>query len=326
MRDRERQIDALMREYAGSGAPGASVLVMRDGEVLVRKSYGMADLEARRPASPSTHYRLASITKQFTAAAVLDLAHRHKLSLDDSARRFIPSLPSYADRVTIRHLLTHTGGLADYEDHIPEGTSAQLTDADVLAIVEKRSSPEFDAGTRYHYSNTGYALLALIVERASGLSFADYLRSRIFTPAGMSTTVAHREGLSSVPDRAFGYSREGDIWTRTDQSLTSAVLGDGGVYSSIDELAHWTRALDEGRFAEAAEPMVETDQANVRYGFGWRIGARAGRRTIGHTGETRGFRNAWIRFPDERLSVIILTNRNEGSPNDLALRVADLFR
>jgi CubicO group peptidase (beta-lactamase class C family) len=326
MDDRNRQIDVLMRDYAGDAIPGASVLVVRNGEVIARKSYGMADLEARRPASSSTHYRLASITKQFTAAAILDLSERGTLSLDDSARRFLPALPAYADRITIRHLLTHTSGLADYEDHIPAGTTRQLTDADVLAITQRRSSPEFDAGTRYHYSNTGYALLALMVERASGVSFASYLRERIFTPAGMTTTVAHQEGISTIPDRAFGYSREGGRWTRADQSPTSAVLGDGGVYSSIDDLAQWLRALDEGRFAAAAEPVVDTDKANVRYGFGWRIGEHSGRRTISHTGETRGFRNALIRFPDERLAVVILTNRNEGSPNDIALRVADLFR
>jgi CubicO group peptidase (beta-lactamase class C family) len=323
--DQERRIDELMRAYDGEAVPGASVLVVRDGDVIFRKSYGMADLEERRAAAPSTHYRLASITKQFTAAAILDLAEGAKLSLDDSVRRFLPTLPPYADAITIRQLLTHTGGIADYEDLIPDGATRQLTDADVLALVAKRTWPEFLPGTRYHYSNTGYALLALIVERVSGMSFADSLRQRIFQPHGMRTSVAHQEGISTVPDRAFGYSRDGDRWTRTDQSLTSAVLGDGGIYASIDELTHWLGALEGGRFAEAARPLVETDDARVRYGFGWRVGEHKGRRTVGHTGETRGFRNALVRFPDEGVAVVILTNRNDGVPNEIALKIADLL-
>ena len=138
----------------------------------------------------------------------------------------------------------------------------------------------------------------------------------------MTTTVAHEEGISSVVNRAFGYSRDGDRWQRTDQSLTSAVLGDGGIYTSVDELVAWLRALDSGRFAEASIPRVDTDNPGVRYGFGWRIKDNI----VFHTGETIGFRNALVRFPKERLSVVVLTNRNEGHPYDIALAIADRIR
>ena len=156
-------------------------------------------------------------------------------------------------------------------------------------------------GSNWRYSNSGYALLALIVEKASGKGFPAFLRDEIFVPLRMETTVAHEEGISIVVNRAYGYSREGSSWHRTDQSNTSAVLGDGGIYTSADELVNWIRALDRGQFAEASVPRVDTATAGVRYGFGWRISEHQGRRVVAHTGETRGFRNALIRFPDEKL-------------------------
>lgn len=314
-------IDALMRDYAGE-VPGASVVVVRDDKVVFQKGYGGANLEERVAATPQTHYRLASVTKQFTAAAILTLAERGKLSLDDSIRKYLPSLPSYTDPITIRQLLTHTSGLIDYEDIIPEGTTRQLKDVDVLRLLEAQQPTYFAPGTSYRYSNTGYAFLALIVERASGRTFADFLNDNIFLPLGMKTTVAHEEGVSTVEHRAYGYSRTDNSWTRTDQSNTSAVLGDGGIYTSVEELVHWLRGLDRGKFEEATVPRVDTDKRGTRYGFGWRIADGV----VSHTGETRGFRNALVRFPKERLSVVVLTNRNEGQPYETAMKIAGLFR
>ncbi len=322
VREEGVNLDSLFHDYSGD-VPGASVIVIRRGKVVFRKAYGMANLEERIAATSDTHYRLASVTKQFTAAAILTLADQKKLSIDDPIRRWLPSLPPYADAITIRHLLTHTSGLIDYEDVIPSGTTKQLKDAGVLRLLETQTSTYFAPGTSYRYSNSGYALLALIVEKASGQRFADFLHDRIFAPLGMKTTVAHEEGISTVVHRAYGYSREGERWKRTDQSLTSAVLGDGGIYTSVDELVKWIRALESGRFAEAWVPRVDTDVKGVRYGFGWRIGEHDGRRVVSHTGESIGFRNALVRFPDEHLAVIVLTNRDEGRAYDLAVRVAD---
>jgi CubicO group peptidase (beta-lactamase class C family) len=311
-------VDALMRDYAGD-VPGASVLVVRDGRVLLRKSYGLANLEERIAATPDTHYRLASVTKQFTAASILLLG----IPLDDPITKYL-ALPDYANAITIRHLLSHTSGLPAYEDLIPAGTTQQLKDADVLRILAQQNTTYFSPGTRYRYSNTGYAFLALIVERVSGQRFADFLRESIFKPAGMNTTVAFEEGISTVPNRAYGYSRNGK-WHRTDQSLTSAVLGDGGIYTSTDDLVHWIAWLESGRFDRALKPETVTDDAAVQYGFGWRISEHGGRRLVAHTGETMGFRNALVRFPDQHLTVVVLTNRNEGVPYRIANEIADMF-
>ena len=240
------QVDALMRDYTGD-VPGASVLVLRDGQPIVRAGYGLADLETHTPATATTNYRLASVTKQFTAASILLLAEDGKLKLTDHVRKWLPTLPKAAEPITIRHLLTHTSGLIDYEDVIPDSFKAQLHDADVLKLLESQDRLYFHPGSDYRYSNSGYSLLALIVERASGRTFATFLRERIFQPLGMSNTVAHEDGISTVTNRAFGYTEEQGRWTRTDQSQTSAVLGDGGIYSSIDDLAKWDAALYDGR-------------------------------------------------------------------------------
>ncbi len=270
-------VDALMHPYDGR-VPGASVLVLKDGEPLLRRGYGLTDLEAGTAATPATNYRLTSVTKQFTAAAILLLAEDGKLSLDDPVKRWLPSLPAAADAITLRQLLSHTSGLIDYEDHVPEGFAGQLHDADVLHILEGQDRTYFAPGSAYRYSNSGYALLALAVGRASGQDFATFLRERIFRPLRMDATVAHRDGVDTVAHRAWGHSLVDGRWERTDQSQTSAVLGDGGIYSSIDDLARWDAALYDDRLLSARSralmftPATATGEPDVpHYGFGWRL-------------------------------------------------------
>ncbi|WP_342315755.1 serine hydrolase domain-containing protein [Lysobacter sp. FW306-1B-D06B] len=318
-------IDALMRQYDGP-VPGASVLVLRDGDAVVRRTYGMADLEAGVAATPATHYRLASISKQFTATAVLLLAQDGRLGLDDPVRRWLPSLPAAADTVTIRHLLTHTSGLIDYEDVMDPADPRQVHDADVLRLLESQDRTYFAPGAGYRYSNSGYALLALIVERASGQRYAQFLRERIFLPLHMDDAVAFEAGISQVRDRAYGYSFVDGAWKRTDQSTTSAVLGDGGIYASIDDLAKWDAALYDGRLLPvetsraAFTPATQTDDPDVQYGFGWRITGE----TLWHSGESIGFRNVIVRWPKRHLTVVVLTNRDDPEPYETAKKISAL--
>ena len=312
-----------MCAYSGA-VPGACVLVLHEGVPVVRQAYGMADLEREIASTSASNYRLASVTKQFTSAAVLMLTEEGVLSLEAPLREWLPSLPEAAGEVTVRHLLTHTSGLIDYEDLIPPGRTAQLHDADVLRLLETEARTYFAPGSAYRYSDGGYALLALIVEIVSGQSFATFLRKRIFVPLGMDGTVAHQQGVSTVSDRAYGYSSVEGRWKRTDQNLTSAVLGDGGVYSSIDDLAKWDAALYDGRLLRpeslrlAFTPAATTDDPATRYGFGWRITGE----TVWHSGESIGFRNVIVRWAKRRLTVILLTNRDEPEPYHLALAVA----
>ena len=327
----QAQVDQLMSRYDGN-VPGASLLVIRDGKPLVRRSYGLSSVEDRTVATPATNYRLASVTKQFTAASILLLAEDGKLSLDDSLRKWLPSLPDVANAMTLRQVLSHMSGLIDYEDVIPATMTAQLHDSDVLKILDTQNRTYFPPGTSYRYSNSGYSLLALIVGKASGNDFATFLKQRIFTPLGMTHTLAFEDGISTVANRAFGYSEENGQWTRTDQSQTSAVLGDGGVYSSIDDLAKWDAALYDDRLLStksrelAFTPVTDTDDPTVRYAMGWRVTQeRIGGRTVWHSGETIGFRNAIIRYPEQHFTIVLLTNRNDPEPYQTARAIAEVF-
>ena len=322
-------VDALMRDYSGN-VPGAVVLVLRDGQPLLRRGYGLADMDAGTPATPQTNFRLASVSKQFTAAAIVLLAQDGKLSLDDPVRKWLPSLPASADPITLRHLLTHGSGLIDYEDLMAPDATEQVHDIDVLHLLEGEDRLYFEPGTSYRYSNGAYALLALIVGKASGQDFATFLRERIFKPLGMDNTVAYEKGISTVPNRAYGHSLVDGQWVRTDQSSTSAVLGDGGIYSSIDDLAKWDAALYDDRLlsdamrAEAFSVQNPIhDETDVDgYGYGWRIHGD----TMWHSGETMGFRNVIVRWPRKHFTVIVLTNRNDPEPYRLAMEIAGLYQ
>ncbi|MDE2407681.1 MAG: serine hydrolase [Xanthomonadaceae bacterium] len=321
-------IDKLMQRYEGEG-PGASLLVLQDGKPLVARGYGRSDLSNGTAAGPLTAYRLASVSKQFTAAAILLLVQDGKVGLQDSVRTWFPGLPVETAGITVQHLLTHASGLIDYEDLMATPYSGQIRDAGVLALLEKEHRLYFKPGTGYRYSNGAYALLALLVEKASGQTFPDFLQARIFKPLGMTGTLAYVQGGPDVAHRAFGYSLVGGQWQRTDQSSTSAVLGDGGIYSSIDDLARWDAALHDNRLLTEASRRLAFSPHNevtgegylAQYGFGWRITGD----TLWHSGETIGFRNVIVRWPKQHLTVVLLSNRNDPEPYQTALAIGALF-
>jgi CubicO group peptidase (beta-lactamase class C family) len=325
----QTRVDHLMQRYDGD-VPGASLLVLKDGEAVVRRGYGRADLEQGIEAGPATDYRLASVSKQFTAAAILLLAQDGKLGIDDPVRKWLPSLPPAAAAITLRHLLTHTSGLVDYEDLMGDDYPGQIRDAGVLDLLAKEDRLYFAPGSAYRYSNSGYALLSLVVERVSGMDYPAFLHKRIFAPLGMRDSLAHVARGPDLQHRAYGYSKVDGHWLRTDQSSTSAVLGDGGIYTSIDDMARWDAALYDSRLlTDASRAMAFAPQVQVTgepyqafYGFGWRISGDM----LWHTGETIGFRNVILRWPQQHLTVILLSNRNDPEPYSTALEIAGLFK
>jgi CubicO group peptidase (beta-lactamase class C family) len=328
---RETSIDALLAQYNHADAPGAAVMVIRGGKVLYRRGYGLADAEARVAVTPATNFRLASVTKQFTAMAIMMLAERGKLSLESPLTRFFPDYPAYGKQITVRHLLNHTSGLKAYEELIPSSQTAQVKDRDVLDLLKQQTSGYFPPGSDWRYSNTGYAHLAMIVEKASGMTFAAFLKKNIFGPLKMSGTVAFEEGISTVRNRAYGYTDRGDRFERTDQSVTSAVLGDGGIYSSVDDLFKWDQALYTTKLVaadtreQAFLPVVTSSGKQTRYGFGWEIGEWHGLRTLRHGGSTVGFRTHILRVPDREFTVIVLINRTQAKPEEIADRIGELY-
>jgi len=321
----DQYMDRLFAEYNGENVPGAAVMIVKDGEIIKTKTYGMADLEKKIPISPKSNFRLASVSKQFTAMSIMILKERGKLYYDQTLTDIFPEFPDYGKNITIEFLLQHRSGMIDYEDLIPDTATIQVLDRDVLRMMMGIDSTYFAPGAKFRYSNSGYAVLAMIVEKLSGKRYATFLHDEIFQPLGMENSVAYENGISTIQNRAFGYFVEFDSVVFSDQSITSAVLGDGGIYTSLNDLFKWDQALyidklvSRKSLQKAFTPMLEN------YGFGWRIDDYKGHRRVHHTGSTCGFRNVIQRYPEDQFTVIILTNRREPGVAVLADKLTDRF-
>lgn len=329
--ERASEMDELFREYARPGVPGASVIVIEDGKVLFKKAYGLANVEANIAATANTNYRLASVSKQFTAMAIMILAERKKLSYDDSLASFFPGFPEYGKQITVRHMLNHSSGLIAYEDVMDDKTAVPLSDQDVLELLKKQDHTHFPPGSSYRYSNTGYVLLGLIVEKASGTTFEEFLRRNIFKPLGMNHTVFYpREDRSDEAHRAYGYSKRDDVFVRTDQSLTSSTRGDGSIYSSVADLYRWDQGLHKSRLVKpdtlqkAFTSGAQVDD-DTSYGFGWFIETRRGLKTVSHSGNTIGCTQFIRRYLDRKFTIIVQANRNNAPLPALVDKIEEIY-
>ncbi|MGB2645682.1 MAG: serine hydrolase domain-containing protein [Candidatus Acidiferrum sp.] len=354
----DRQTDAIFSAVTQKDAPGLAVLVQKNGRTLFEKGYGVRDLRTFAKIDSQTNFRLASFTKQFTAMAIMLLVHDGRLRYNQTLTEIFPEFPAYGHSITVRNLLNHTGGLPDYED-LMEGVEAkrnswvwtserQIQDAQVLKLLEFESKAKFAAGTKWSYSNSGYVVLGLIVTKVSGQPYGNFLHARIFTPLHMDHTIVYQKGKNQIANRAFGYSKGSDALKETDQSSTSATLGDGGIYSNLEDLAKWDDALRNHTLLSAAEmqpallPATLNDGSStfwpaapnddnlhpgkpVSYGFGWFLDPYEGHPRMWHTGSTSGFRTVIERFTTENLTIIVLSNRTDLDPEALALKTTDLY-
>jgi CubicO group peptidase (beta-lactamase class C family) len=323
-------IDRLFSQYARPDVPGAAIVVVDHGRVAFMRGYGLADLETKSPVTERTNFRLASLTKPFTAMAIMLLVDDGRLRFEDRVRDILPDMPAYGREIRIRHLLTHTSGLRAYQDFVPESSTRHVKDRDVPILLRRTDALMFPPGSAFRYGDSGYAILALVVEAVSGQSFARFLHDRIFAPLGMSSTLVWEPGGRPVPNRAFGYAPIRSGFGLADHTSTSTVLGDGGVYSSVRDLVAWDRALDThtlvgARLQQLAwTPAELNDGTRTRYGLGWFIDRDAGGPFVFHRGETSGFSNFIVKYPERKLTVIVLTNRRGGAPEDIAATVAAL--
>jgi CubicO group peptidase (beta-lactamase class C family) len=353
-----KNVDAIFSGLTSGNAPGLAVLAQKNGVTAFERGYGVRDLRSKARIDAHTNFRLASFTKQFTAMAIMLLVHDARLRYDETLAEIFPGFPAYGASITIRNLLGHTSGLPDYEDLMDAAEKTkgpmwtpekQIQDAEVLELLKKEKNGKFAPGTGWAYSNSGYVVLGLIVAKISGQSYGDFLRTRIFSPLKMNHTIVFQKGKNEIANRAFGHSRENDAFKETDQSATSATLGDGGIYSSLEDLARWDDALgnhtllSEKEFQPALTPVklaggseprwpAEPNDDNVHpgkpvaYGFGWFVDPYQGHERMWHTGSTMGFRTVIERFTEgPRLTVIILSNRTDLEPEKLALEVADII-
>jgi CubicO group peptidase (beta-lactamase class C family) len=327
----EMKIDEVFEEFSEGNSPGVSAAVRRGEEALYQKCFGLADLETKTEISSQTNFRLASITKQFTSYSILLLENDDKLSLSDKLDRYFPELPEFAENISIKNILQHTSGLLDYEDFVDKNDTLQLKDKDVLEILTKQDTTYFLPGSAHRYSNSGYAILALLVERISGKSFAEFLNVRIFKPLKMKYSVAFEDGISKVEDRAFGYAKNDSGFAFTDQSLTSAVLGDGGIYSSTIDLLKWDdeinrpTLLPREKFDKIFVRGIDSEGEEFDYGFGWRLDPYKNHYRPYHTGSTSGFSNIYMKLPDLDLTIILLINIRDYDAKGYAEKIADIF-
>ena len=352
----EKKLNAMFSGITSANEPGLAVLVQKDGKAIFEQGYGARDLRTNPPIDAQTNFRLASLTKQFTAMAVMLLVHDGKLSYDETLAEIFSEFPQYGRAITIRNLLNHTSGLPDYEDLMDTEEKSkgrnvwspehQIRDAEVLQLLEKATRGKFAPGTKWEYSNSGYVLLGLIVSKVSGEPFADVLRERIFSPLKMEHTLVFAKGENEIPNRAYGHSKRSGVFIETDQSSTSATQGDGGIYSNLDDLSKWDDALrrhtllSEKEYQAALTPaklprgaptkLAEDAPESMRglaisYGFGWFLNPHGPHPLMWHYGETLGFETAIQRYTRDNLTIIILCNRTDLDPNSLALKAADLF-
>jgi len=351
------QLASIFSILANDRSPGLAVLVQKDGQSFFRRGYGVRDLRSLARIDAETDFRLASFTKQFTAMAIMLLVRDGKLRYDEKLSDVFPDFAAYGRTITMRHLLTHTSGLPDYEELMTIAEKAkgttwsathQIQDDEVLDLLKQQTHGKFAPGTNWSYSNSGYVVLGLVVAKVSGKPFGRFLHDHIFAPLQMRSTLAFINGRNTPPHRAYGHTREGDTFVETDQSATSATLGDGGIYSNLADLAKWDGALRSGvllseeemkaghvpvRLVDGSEPHWPTqpgdDNLNpgkpVSYGFGWFLDPYKGRARMWHSGSTQGFRTVIQRFTTEKLTLIILCNRTDLDPSALALRAVDVL-
>jgi len=350
------KVQRMLSAIGASDQPGVAVLVRKGGTTVLESEHGVRDLRSHLPIKADTNFRLASCTKQFTAMAIMLLVHDGRLKYDERLTEIFPEFPAYGRSITIRQLLNHTSGLPDYEalmEKIEEGRrhwsdSNQITDSEVLRLLESEQRGRFTAGAHWAYSNSGYVVLGLVIAKMSGTSFPDFLQQRIFKPLNMDSTIAYVRGMNTVSNRAYGHSVENGQLVDTDQSSTSATLGDGGIYSNLSDLAKWDDALAHSkllsetemkeafqpvRMPEGALPSWDSDPGDsdplggkpVAYGFGWFLDPYKSRFGMWHYGETVGFRSAIQRFTADHLTIVVLSNRSDADAISLSTQIADLF-
>ena len=324
--------DSLLAAAYPASEPGAAVLVVKDGRVLLRKAYGTAVMEMGVPLRPEHVFRTGSITKQFTAVATLMLVNEGKISLDDEITKFFPDYPTHGRRITVEHLLTHTSGIRSYTA-IPAWRSSMRTDVTVQQLVDVfRNEPmDFAPGEQWSYNNSGYVLLGAIIEKVSGQSYGDFVEKRIFEPLGMRAS-RYGESGAVVAGRVPGYdrTREGAWRTAAYLSMTQPYAA-GSILSTVDDLYRWQAAVAEGRLLPAAlwrrafTAFRLSDGRSAGYGYGWFVGEALGRPSVEHGGDINGFSSNGLWIPSERLHVIILANREReevAEPDALSQRLA----
>jgi CubicO group peptidase (beta-lactamase class C family) len=326
--------DEVFADFAKAGSPGCALAVARDGKIIYEKGYGLANIEENVPILPTTIFDIGSTSKQFTAASILLLEQQGKLSVNDDVRKYLPELPDYGKKITILNLLNHTSGLRDYltlMDLAGINIDSVTTDEDALEIVTRQKALNFDPGSEFLYSNTGFFLLSVIVKRVSGRTLREFAADNIFGPLGMAHTQYRDDHTALIANRAMAYD-----WNEKKRSFVLNVsyfeqTGDGAVHTSVEDLMRWDENFYSGRvggspfLAEIQDPGKLNNGKTLDYAKGLMVGNYRGLRTVMHGGAWGGYRAQLLRFPEQHFSVVCLCNLSSAQPDARARRVADAY-
>lgn len=325
-----QRLDQIAKAYYRADQPGATVIVVKDGKVLLRSAYGVANLSTKEALQADHVMRLGSITKQFTAVAILQLIEAGKMALNDPVTKFFPDYPASGKRITIEHLLTHTSGIPSYTGK-PGFMAKSMTDMSVSEMVDsfKNDALEFEPGTAYKYNNSGYFLLGAIIEKVSGDTYANYVAKHIFTPLGMNNT-AHEGHERSQQARAQGYSQLGEVFDLSMKISMTQPYAAGSIASTVDDLAKWDAAITAGKLLTAdswqrafTSYKLKNGQ-DTNYAYGWGVGQFEGQTMLSHGGGIPGFSTYALRLPKDKVFVAVLHNADRGLPQPemIAMRLA----
>ncbi|HJS74137.1 MAG TPA: serine hydrolase, partial [Vicinamibacteria bacterium] len=329
----DSRVDAIFQEYDRPGSPGCAIGVYRDGSLSYARGFGFSNLDHEVPIEPSTVFYVGSVSKQFTAMSVALAAREGKLSLDDPVRKYLPELPDFGKPITIRHFLHHTGGLREKWDLLEmsgwrDGDVVTLDD--VLERVSRQKELNFPPGTEHLYNNTGYDLISIVVQRATGKTLSEYAREHIFEPLGMKDTRFVDDRRLVIPRRATGYSRAADGRFQVDMpNLTTT--GSGSLYTTVLDLALWDESFYSGKLGGkdlvtlVETPGTLTDGTKLTYAFGLSVEIDHGLRRVEHGGALVGYRAQITRYPEKHFSVAVLCNVASARPGELASRIAEIY-
>ncbi|HKY29884.1 MAG TPA: serine hydrolase [Pyrinomonadaceae bacterium] len=329
-----KKVDQLFATWDKPESPGAAIAVIKDGAVVYKRGYGSANLEYNIPVTPQTVFHVASVSKQFTAFAITLLANQGKLSLDDDIRKHLPEVPDFGKKITIRHLIHHTSGLRDQWTLLGMAgwrLDDVITKEHIMKMVRHQKELNFDPGAENLYSNTGYTLLAVIVERVSGQSFREYTEANIFKPLGMTNTHFHDDHERIVKNRAYSYMPAGAVGGFRAAPLNYANVGATSLFTTADDLARWVINFEDKKIggADVIKQMHQQGVLNsgkeINYAFGLSIGPYRGLNTVGHAGGDAAYRSFAFWFPDQRFAVVVLSNFGSLNPQQMAQRIADIY-
>ena len=329
----ESKIDSLFHEWDNRTSPGAAVAVVKDGNVVFKKGYGMSNMEYDVPITPSSIFHIASESKQYVAYCIVLLAREGKLDLDDEVRKYLPYVPDFGKKITIRQLIYHTSGLRDQWQLLAIGGQALedvITQQHIIKLVEKQKELNFEPGSRMLYCNTGYTLLAEIVRKVSGKSLRVFTDERIFKPLGMAHTHFHDDNTEIDKNRTYSYDKT-DSGKFINSPLNYATVGATSLFTTVEDEIKWLLTYETGTVGgmDAVNQMYQQCVLNngrkLRYAFGIAVDSAKGYLRVGHGGADAGYRTYAVRFPEERLGIVVFSNLGNFNPTDLAMKVAAFY-